>query len=103
MFSSPSLLNAITVNITIDGRPIQVPQDITVAAAVLSNGLRNTRATPVSGAARAPFCMMGVCFDCLMVIDGISNQRACSTRVNEGMRIESQHGVGPEIEKSRHG
>jgi len=103
MFSLPPPQNTKTINVTIDGLPARVPQDITVAAAVLGNGLRNTRTTPISGAPRAPFCMMGVCFDCLMVIDGKSNRRACATRVHEGMRIESQQGIGPEIEKIRHG
>lgn len=86
------------INITINGHPVQVTQGITAAAAVLSNGLRFTRSTPVSGAKRAPFCMMGVCFECLMVIDGKANQRACATDVREGMSIEAQHGVGPAIE-----
>ena len=82
------------VNITINGQPVQVPEGETVAAAVLAHGLAVTRTTPVSGAPRAPFCLMGVCFECLMVIDGIANQRACMAQVREGMRIECQQGVG---------
>jgi predicted molibdopterin-dependent oxidoreductase YjgC len=85
------------VNIIIDEQPLQVQEGMTVAAAALSSGLVYTRTTPISGSKRAPFCMMGVCFDCLMVIDGKPNQRACSTTVYEGMRIESQRGVGSEI------
>ena len=82
------------VNVTINGQPVQVPEDETVAAAVLTHGLRYTRTTPVSGAPRAPFCLMGVCYECLMVIDGKANQRACMEQVREGMRIECQHGTG---------
>jgi len=82
------------VNVTINGQPVQVQEGETVAAAVLSHGLRSTRSTPVSGAPRAPFCLMGVCFECLMVIDGKANQRACMEQVREGMRIECQQGTG---------
>ena len=97
MFKQIPTDNGTTINITIDGRALQVPQGITVAAAALSNGLRHTRSTPVSGSKRAPFCLMGVCFDCLMVIDGKANQRACATYARKGMCIESQQGVGPAI------
>lgn len=82
------------VTVVINGQSVQVPKGETVAAAVLSCGLDHVRTTPVSGAPRAPFCLMGVCYDCLMVIDGRPNQRACMTQVREGMRIESQAGAG---------
>ncbi|MEA2079782.1 MAG: (2Fe-2S)-binding protein [Pseudomonadota bacterium] len=82
------------VNVTINGQPVQVPEGETVAAAVLAHGLAYTRTTPVSGAPRAPFCLMGVCFECLMVIDGKTNQRACMEQVRDGMRIECQQGTG---------
>jgi predicted molibdopterin-dependent oxidoreductase YjgC len=51
------------------------------------------RATPVSGSPRAPYCMMGVCFDCLMEIDGVPNRQACLVPVAEGMRIRRQQGA----------
>ena len=82
------------VNVTINGQPAQVLPGETVAAAVLAQGLPYTRTTPVSGTPRAPFCLMGVCFECLMVINGKANQRACMVQVKEGMRIESQQGSG---------
>ncbi len=97
MFKQIRTDHAATINITIDGRPVQVLQGTTAAAAALSNGLRHTRTTPVSGSKRAPFCLMGVCFDCLMVINGKANQRSCSTYVRDGMSIESQQGVGPAL------
>jgi predicted molibdopterin-dependent oxidoreductase YjgC len=83
-----------TVTIHIEGRPVQVAAGQTVAAAVLAAGQRYTRTTPVSGARRAPFCMMGVCFDCLMEIDGVPNRQACLVQVEEGMRIVRQEGPG---------
>ena len=82
-----------TVDITVDGKTYSVPRGISVAAAALYCGLPNVRETPVSSAGRLPLCMMGVCFDCLMVIDGKANQRACQVLVQAGMVIERQIGA----------
>jgi len=81
------------VRVLIEGREVEVPAGETVAAAVLASGLGHTRASPISGAPRAPLCMMGVCFECLMEIDGVANRQACQVRVADGMRIRRQLGV----------
>jgi len=80
------------VTIFIDGERCLARASDSVAAALLACGLDHCRTTPVSGAPRAPYCMMGVCFDCLVTIDGIGNRQACLVRVREGMRIDVQHG-----------
>ncbi len=95
MFKLAQSSSSKTVNISIEGHSAEVPDDFTVAAALLTSGFGPTRTTPVSGAARAPFCMMGVCYECLVVIDGQPNRRACQERVRDGMRIERQNGAGP--------
>ncbi|MBN4063787.1 (2Fe-2S)-binding protein [Cardiobacterium sp. AH-315-I02] len=82
------------VLIFIDDIPFSVPSGETVAAAVLASGIKQTRTTPISNTPRAPFCLMGVCYECLMIINGQANQRTCKEYVNEGMRIETQHGAG---------
>ena len=48
----------------------------TVAAALLAAGVDHCRTTPVTGAPRAPYCLMGVCFDCLVTIDGVGSRQA---------------------------
>ncbi len=67
----------------------QVPaqQGETIAAALLAAGYVTLRQTPVSGAARGAFCMMGACFDCLVQVDGETVQ-ACMTLVQPGMEIK---------------
>jgi predicted molibdopterin-dependent oxidoreductase YjgC len=80
------------VPFTIDGRPATARAGDTVAAALLANGVEVCRTTPVSGAPRAPYCMMGVCFECLVTVDGIGNRQGCLVPVEEGMRVETQHG-----------
>ena len=80
------------VRLTLDGKSIEAREGDTVAAALLSNGIETCRATPVSGAPRAPYCLMGVCFDCLMTIDGVGNRQGCMVRVADGMAIARQQG-----------
>ena len=80
------------VTLSVDGKSVTARTDDTVAAALFAAGLVQCRTTPVSGAPRAPYCMMGVCFDCLVTIDGVGNRQGCLVRVREGMAIETQHG-----------
>ncbi len=82
-----------TLDLTIDGKTCSVPRGMTVAAAALYCDLPSVRETPVSRAGRLPLCMMGVCFDCLMVIDGKANQRGCQVVVQPGMVVERQIGA----------
>lgn len=82
------------VTVFIDGSAVRVPHNTSVAAAVMAHESGPTRFTAVSQSPRAPFCMMGVCFECLMIIDGKSNQQACMLQVHDGMIIERQHGTG---------
>lgn len=81
-----------TVSISIDGRSVQAQVGDTVAAAMLASGHAACRTTTVSGAERGPYCMMGVCFDCLVVVDGVGSRQGCLMPVREGMRIEMQKG-----------
>jgi D-hydroxyproline dehydrogenase subunit gamma len=83
---------AATVPVTVEGRDIRVPEGASAAAAVFLAGLGAIRATPVSGASRAPYCLMGVCFDCLAEIDGVANRQSCMVTVAPGMVIRRQHG-----------
>ncbi len=82
------------VTIEFEGRPLAARRGETVAAALLAADHWKFRTTPVSGAARGPFCMMGVCFDCLVEIDGVANRQACMTEVRDGMRVNRQWGTG---------
>ncbi len=83
---------AATVTVTVEGRDIRVPEGVSAAAAVLLAGLPSIRETPVTGAPRAPYCLMGICFDCLAEIDGTPNRQSCMVPVTPGMAIRRQHG-----------
>jgi len=81
------------VDIWFNGRPLSVPGGRSVAAALLVAGVARFRSTPVSGAPRAPYCMMGACFECLVEIDGVPGRQSCMVQVRDGMRIRSQEGA----------
>ena len=80
------------LTVSVNGAAVSVPRGCTAAAAMLMHESGATRTTPLSGEGRAPYCMMGVCFECLMEIDGEPNQQGCLVTVTEGMRINRQHG-----------
>src|SRR6266545_3467409 len=80
-----------TVEIFIDGERVIAREGDTVAAALLAAGHLSCRTTPISGAPRGPYCMMGVCFECLVTVDGVGNRQGCLVRVREGMQIFTQH------------
>src|SRR3989442_11724056 len=84
---------AATIAVEVEGRSILVPPGAPAAAAVLLAGLAGIRDTPVGGGGPAPYCMMGVCFDCLAEIDGVPNRQSCMVEVRDGMRICRQ--IGP--------
>ena len=80
------------ISLMVDGKPIRAHAGDTVAGAMLAAGVDHFRTTPVSDSPRAPYCLMGVCFDCLVTIDGVGSRQACLIEVREGMSIETQLG-----------
>lgn|GEM_PF-337056 len=83
-------VGAKTLTVYICGRSVTANEGETVAGVLLRHAPLLTRTTPVQGTQRAPYCMMGVCFDCLAVVDGVSSCQTCLTTVSDGMRIEKQ-------------
>jgi predicted molibdopterin-dependent oxidoreductase YjgC len=82
------------LTVQVDGETIAAYAGETLAAAMLAAGRRALRASPRTGSPRGVFCGMGVCYDCLMVVDGRPNVRACMTYVAEGMQAQTQRGPG---------
>ena len=79
-----------TVEILLDGIEVKIPAGIPLAAALLLANPRPYRLTAIGSVARAPYCMMGSCFDCLVEIDGRRNRRACQVEVEAGMQVRRQ-------------
>ena len=82
------------LEILVDGRPVPAFAGESVMAALLAAGHRRGRTTARRGEWRGPYCGMGICFDCVMTIDGQPNVRTCRTPVRAGMRVETQAGDG---------
>ncbi|MDO4565638.1 MAG: (2Fe-2S)-binding protein [Clostridia bacterium] len=82
------------LTITFDGKELEVEAGQTVAAALLNAGYSQFRYTAKEHKKRGIFCGIGRCTDCMMIIDGKPNTRSCITRVHDGMRVETQDGVG---------
>jgi len=76
--------------IEIDGTRVIAYPGETLATVLLAAGLRVFRHTMLSGEARSVFCGMGVCYDCLVTLNGHQNIRACSTLAQPGDRVERQ-------------
>ncbi len=89
----------IVVSIFIDGQKFDVPAGITLAGALYMLGKRIMRHTPRDQNPRSIFCGMGVCYDCVVVVDGQANIRACQTEVRPDMRVVTQRGE-PKLEHS---
>ena len=80
------------LTVTVDGQAVAAEPGESVAAVLLRQPAPASRSTPVNGSPRAPFCMMGVCFDCLAIVDGAASTQTCLVSVCEGMRVERQFG-----------
>jgi predicted molibdopterin-dependent oxidoreductase YjgC len=78
--------------IDFDGRPVPTTAGESVGAALTNAGIRSWRTTRKAGRPRGLFCGIGICYDCLLTVDGQPNQRACLTPVAPGMRLESGAG-----------
>lgn len=80
--------------LTFDGTEIPFVSGQTVAGALLAHGIHSWRTTRVNDRPRGVFCGIGVCFDCLVTVDGDPNERACLVLAEPGMRITTQIGTG---------
>ncbi len=76
------------MKVFVNGAEIEATESENVGTFLLKRRQQVLRMTRFEGNPRGMFCGIGVCFDCIVTIDGIANQRACITQLREGMRIE---------------
>ncbi len=86
----PAVQRGKPITITVDGKPVEAYLGETVAATLLAAGIRTFRKTHKLNHPRSLYCGMGVCYECLVTINGVHAQRACVTNVEEGMVIETE-------------
>ncbi len=80
------------ITVQVDGRPVSAYAGETVAALLVAEGIRTFRHTAKRSEPRSMFCGIGICYDCLVTVDGIPNIRACVTSVAPGMTIDTRAG-----------
>ena len=74
-------------SITVNGQPIEAYPGESIATVLAIAGYRAFRETDASDSPRGIFCGMGICFDCLVTVNGLSNQRACMTEARKGCEV----------------
>lgn len=79
---------------TFDERQIDFVEGQTVGAALINAGIYSWRVTRRQGTRRGLFCGIGVCYDCLISVNGAANQRACQVPAATGMTVTTQVGTG---------
>jgi predicted molibdopterin-dependent oxidoreductase YjgC len=82
------------ISVVVDGREVQAFEGESVLAVLWASGDHTVHTTALTREARGFFCGIGVCFDCLVTIDGTVNVRACLEPVRPGMTISRQQDAG---------
>lgn len=82
------------ISFLLDGKSINAYEGESVSAAIFATGKRDLRISANLSEKRSLYCGMGVCYECVMTINGIPNTRTCQTLVNEGMIVNTQNGEG---------
>ena len=93
MFARPPDDPREPVALTFDGERVEARAGDSIAAALLASGRVANRVTPGRGRPRGPWCLMGACQDCLVVVDGEQNVQGCTVAVAAGMRVQTQRGA----------
>ncbi len=83
--------------VSFDAREVVGREGEPLLATLLAAGVRVLRTMPRTGETRGGYCLVGRCTDCMVVVDGRPNVRACITPLRPGMRVETQVGLGPSV------
>lgn len=83
------------VEITVDGERVVGAAGQSIAAVLLGAGTVSWRRTSLAGRGRGLFCGVGVCFDCVVEVNGLRDVRACRRRARAGDDVRTQHDVRP--------
>jgi aerobic-type carbon monoxide dehydrogenase small subunit (CoxS/CutS family) len=87
-------LRGAKITILFEGRLIEAYEGEPIAAALTAAGVRIFRYTQKRKEPRGISCALGRCTDCVMIVNGIPNTRTCVTPAENGMRVETQEGLG---------
>jgi aerobic-type carbon monoxide dehydrogenase small subunit (CoxS/CutS family) len=77
------------ISFSFNGEVFTCETGLSVAAALIAADNRELRRTRFGNEPRSIFCGIGICFDCVVTIDGVANQRSCLVEAKQGMKVES--------------
>jgi thioredoxin reductase len=77
------------IPVRFEARTVLATPGQSLAAALTAAGILALRVTE-RGSERGMFCGMGVCQECLVVVDGVPNQRACMRKVTAPVTVARQ-------------
>ena len=81
-----------TVTLSVNGKKITAYRGETILAALQASGYTALNKSRKTGEARGALCGMCVCYGCLVSINGVHNERACMTEVEDNMEITIDEG-----------
>lgn len=84
------------IAITVDGEILTGPAGSSISGILLENGRDSWRTTSRDRRPRGIFCGIGVCYDCILAVNGVRDVRACQRRAEDGDVIERQTEQRPE-------
>ena len=92
----PSVRRGKKITLMVDGHTVFAYEGETVHAALTAAGIRTLRISSKTGKPRGVFCGMGICYECMVTIYHIPDQRACMTLVQDQMEIITKESMGTE-------
>lgn len=75
------------VEFTFEGQKVSAWAGDSIAMALWAAGETRLRNSSSTGSARGVLCNMGICYDCLVIVDG-DTVRSCTTIVKAGMNVQ---------------
>jgi len=78
------------ITFTFNGKPMTCEKGQSIAAALIAADNRELRTTRFGNEPRSIFCGIGVCYDCVVVVNGVANQRSCLIEATDEMNVESK-------------
>jgi len=76
------------VTLCVNGREIPAYKGETLLAALIAAGYKSLKHSPLQGESRGALCGMGVCFECIVSVNGVPNIRSCMTEVEDNMKVD---------------
>ncbi len=80
-----------TLTLTVDGEMITGVLGQSIAGIIMAGDRLGFRHTAKLNRPRGVFCGIGVCFDCLVEVNGLSDVRACQRKASDGDVVVTRH------------